>query len=448
MKEKKYNSFSIFIDCIQSGKTLVDPKTILFYDVINFQEKPSDKDYFLSKNTSSNVSYRHFYNATLSDTTYSNDFEKMIALHYKLNTFSPIDYKQAHRDPHYLALMPYQFLERNLFRTDYAERTYFNLFLRLDSVYYFSVFPDKRLKRFSPKRASITIPSRNIFAFRIKDNFYYLHPQNNYATYYLNELPFYFENELVVHIPQNIKSITNCNEINSNIDPIYSYTPESRAEDNTRQIVGIIDIHLQTNEILFKGKISLSGQYSTLLRNFYKNNLIDPSINSLYKNRMSDRADTKSIVYKVLSSSTEYPFKTSISAEFTIPGISTALVNEKIIDISKWFNYVYPDSNFVNTERHQFDFYPDFLGRDKTAYQLKFDSPVEILNLDECNYEIHNDYADFHCFLKKTDNSNYYFDALLEIKADKVDAQNLNQVESITKAIDKISSTKIRFKPI
>ena len=50
--------------------------------------------------------------------------------------------------------------------------------------------------------------------------------------------------------------------------------------------------------------------------------------------------------------------------------------------------------------------------------------------------------------LKKLDDSNYIFDSFLEIKTDKVMAQNINQVEDITKAIAKFTNTKLIVKQL
>ena len=89
--------------------------------------------------------------------------------------------------------------------------------------------------------------------------------------------------------------IEKCSQVTSESDIIYKYTPESQIADNYRQVAGLIKIDLQDNTLNFNGKISLSGQYSTLLRNFYQYNLIDPTINALYKTRMSDKAEKNTV---------------------------------------------------------------------------------------------------------------------------------------------------------
>jgi hypothetical protein len=446
--DNKYNSYTIFRQCMSKGSIGLLAAPILYYDLIGFKDKPSNKSYNLSKNTTSNVGYRHFFKSAVLDSSYANDYFKMIAIHNKLNELPAIDYKKTFNDKRYLALNTYEFLERNLLRVDFTNDIYFSLFYRLDSVYYYSIFPDKRLKNFHPKRASVTIPSRNIFAFRMNNNFYYLHPQNTYSKYHLNELPFYFENELVVHIPQNINSIEKCSEINSAVDVIYSYTPASQGIDNIRQIVGAIKIDVANNNLNFNGKVTLSGQYSTLLRNYYQNNLIDPTINEDYKIRMSDNADKKSVDYTLTSSSSDYPFKTYYSASYSIPSVATKVSEINTINIQTWFHYVYPDTNFVNSKNHQFDFFPDFLSTDKFRYQLSFDKGVEILNINNYNIEVHNEYADFHAVLKKIDDSNYMFDSSLEIKQDHVPAENIRAVEELSQALDKFVNSKLQYKQL
>ncbi len=447
-KERKYNAETIFRDCLFSGKYPVNPQTLLFYDYLGFKDTKDDKSYYLSKNNKSNVTYRHFYKKFILDSTYTNDNERMIALHLQLNSLSPCDYKSTQNDPHKLALTYYELFERNWFRCDFSSLIYYELFYRFDSVYYYSIFPDKRFSHFSPKQASVTLPSSNLFAFRIGNNFYYMVPQTPYSSYNLNELPFYFEDQLVVNIPQNLNALTKCSEIPTEAQAIYTYTPKSQMNENYRQITGSLKINMESNSLDFSGKISLSGQFSTLLRNYYTNKLIDPTINRNYKVRMSDLADLKTIQYKLISKSTDFPFKTYFSGVFTINKVIEEDNGIKKMNLAKWFHYVYPDSNFVNPQLHPFDYYPDFVNSDKFIYQLSFSSATDIVNINDFTIDLKNDYGEFHVRLKKVDDTNYIIDSHVNVMQDLVKATNLKNVEEITKAIDKFKSTELLLKKI
>lgn len=447
-KERKYSAHSIFRNCLYSGNYPINPKTILFYDYLGFKDSKEDKSYYLSKNNKSNVIYRHFYKKFVLDSNYVNDNERMIALHLQLNTMLPCDYKSTQNDPHKLALTDYELFERNWFRCDYASKIYYELFYRLDSVYYYSVFPDKRYNQFSIKKASVTIPSSNLFAFRLSNNYYYMMPQTPYASYNLNELPFYFEDQLVVNIPQNLTNLTNCSEIPIDAKAIYTFTPKSQMNENYRQITGSLKINMDNNSLDFSGKISLSGQFSTLLRNFYAKKLIDPTINRNYTARMSDNADANTIQYKLLSNSTDFPYKTYYSGVFTINKAMIETSGIKKINLSNWFHFVYPDSEFVNPQKHPFDYYPDFVNTDKFIYQLTFNSATEIVNINDFKVDLKNEYGEFHVLLKKVDELNYIIDSYVNVKQDRVEAVNLKYVEEITKAIDKFKSTELLLKKI
>lgn len=447
-KERKYSAHSIFRNCLYSGKYPINPKTILFYDYLGFKDSKEDKSYYLSKNNKSNVIYRHFYKKFVLDSSYVNDNERMIALHLQLNTMLPCDYKSTQNDPHKLALTDYELFERNWFRCDYASKIYYELFYRLDSVYYYSVFPDKRYNQFSTKKASVTIPSSNLFAFRLSNNYYYMIPQTPYASYNLNELPFYFEDQLVVNIPQNLTCLTNCSEIPIDAKAIYTFTPKSQMNENYRQITGSLKINMDNNSLDFSGKISLSGQFSTLLRNFYAKRLIDPTINRNYMARMSDNADVNTIQYKLLSNSTDFPYKTYYAGVFTINKAMIETSGIKKMNLSNWFHFVYPDSEFVNPLKHPFDYYPDFVNTDKFIYQLTFNSATEIVNINDFKVDLKNEYGEFHVLLKKVDELNYLIDSYVNVKQDRVEAVNLKYVEEITKAIDKFKSTELLLKKI
>lgn len=447
-KERKYSAQSIFRNCLYNGKYPINPKTILFYDYVGFKDSKEDKSYYLSKNNKSNVIYRHFYKKFALDSSYANDNERMIALHLQLNTMLPCDYKSTQNDPHKLALTDYELFERNWFRCDYASKIYYELFYRLDSVYYYSVFPDKRYNQFSTKKASVTIPSSNLFAFRLGNNYYYMVPQTPYASYNLNELPFYFEDQLVVNIQQNLTCMTNCSEIPIEAKAIYTFTPKSQMNENYRQITGSLKINMDNNSLDFSGKISLSGQFSTLLRNYYAKKLIDPTINRNYTARMSDKADVNTIHYKLLSNSTDFPYKTYYSGVFTINKAMIETSGIKKMNLSNWFHFVYPDSEFVNPLKHPFDYYPDFVNTDKFIYQLTFNSATEIVNINDFKVDLKNEYGEFHVLLKKVDELNYLIDSYVNVKQDRVEAVNLKYVEEITKAIDKFKSTELLLKKI
>lgn len=447
-KERKYSSETIFRDCLFSGKYPVNPQTILYYDYLGFQDSNNDKKYYLSKRNKSNNIFRDFYQKYVLDSSYSNDYSKMIALHLKLNSLQTCDYKSTKNNLINSFLTYYDFFEKDMFRCDFASLIYYNLFYRLDSVYYYSVFPDKRYNQFSTKRASVTIPSSNLFAFRLGNNYYYMVPQTPYASYNLNELPFYFEDQLVVNIPQNLTCLTNCSEIPIDAKAIYTFTPKSQMNENYRQITGSLKINMDNNSLDFSGKISLSGQFSTLLRNFYAKKLIDPTINRNYMARMSDNADVKTIQYKLLSNSTDFPYKTYYSGVFTINKAMIETSEIKKINLSNWFHFVYPDSEFVNPLKHPFDYYPDFVNTDKFIYQLTFNSATEIVNINDFNVDLKNEYGEFHVLLKKVDELNYLIDSYVNVKQDRVEAVNLKYVEEITKAIDKFKSTELLLKKI
>jgi len=434
--------------CFLQSKIGFDNRYKWYYQRIGFKQSKGYLENHKSKNTDAQIGYRKFWIEINQDSTLTNDFNKIIALQNKLNSYTPLDYRSVKYNPKYNGLFFEDYLEKKIFRVDYSRDIYFNLLLRIDSVYFNVVIPDRRLIKFSTSIASSQTPHYEGYAFKINNTFYYLLPPTKYAAYHTNELPFYMENQHVLHIPQNLNPPIDCDDYNNKANIIFQGTPLSNLADNYRQIIGRININVTQKSLAYNGKVMLNGQFSTLLRNFYQNKLIDPSISQTYSIRMSDDASLKSTKYQLLKTSSDYPFKTSFSANYEIENFDKGITGNGVITLKKWFHFVHPKSAFINSKSRLFTYVPDFLCSDKFKYQLVFDKPVEVLNLNDYSIDISNEYGIFHSVLVKIDDTNYAFDAVLQVNKETVDAYNILWVEDISKAIEKLQSTVLIFKQL
>jgi hypothetical protein len=278
--------------------------------------------------------------------------------------------------------------------------------------------------------------------------FHYLLPQNYYSKYNVDELPFYYENNYTLHLPVQVAEINSCDDFNRLVNPIMIKTPKSTSKENYRQIAGYININCEKKTFDFDGKISLSGQYSTLLRNYYSNGLIDPSISNLYGKKLSDNSPSPIISYPLLSSSKTFPFKTTYKVNFEFNNLFIEKDSLIEISISNWINFIYPDTNFLNSKNRNFNFYADFLSNDKYKFQLRFSSPVDIVNINEFNFKIENQHANILCFMKKNDDGNYLFDINFEILNEEVKKENIEHFTEIANNLSKLTKMKLLVKKV
>jgi hypothetical protein len=269
----------------------------------------------------------------------------------------------------------------------------------------------------------------------------FLIPKSDRNNYYCEELPFYYEDTktFLMYTYDYAGYKRNFNETVRLIN-----TPGSTIKDNFRKTNSMARINISENNISFTTKISLSGQYSTLTRFDYLNYPVDSTINPLYHSKVWEIGHKQAdIDYKVDPPQYYYPFKTGITANYSVSGIISSENDLITIDLSGWIKHVVYTA-FESDNRFT-DFYPDFPGYDSYVYLLDFNQPVTIVFKPEDN-TIDNDFAKYTFNIQQSSENQILINSYYLVKSKMVknlDCLHVKEVyssiEETQKAILKVS---------
>ncbi len=324
---------------------------------------------------------------------------------------------------------------------------YNEIFLRVDREYYLSIMADKRTDHIDPERYEEIGFQSWFYSVPYEDQFLFFYPKASRFGYEANEFPFYFEDVLTALIPQHLPV-----EKKTDIMPYVEYkfvrTPRSSHEDNTRQTTALILASLDSLNIKAKGKLKLSGQFSTLTRGYYIYQSVDTTINPVYYKSIKDLADSGNEVrIQNETLSTLFPFLASFSFDFDKENFLRR-ENDSIYSfkLDGWFNN-YIDSNFSASNR-QLNYYPDFKSEDVHRFMLQFDQPVKLLESEALSDTISNSYGNYILKIEQKDAHKVLIETSLVVRAEMVPSSKARDVESVFNAIEALNQHKFRVQKI
>ena len=205
------------------------------------------------------------------------------------------------------------YTEKKTLREISRYNLYAKILNRLNTHYYTAYLMDKRIATLSKGYISPLID--NDFAFVILSNDkkpVYLYPKRSRYGYEVDELPFYWENTPVMLV--SIFKLW----ADYKVDLNFIQTPPSNEQNNFRTSSVLATISLNPAVINFEATVTLSGQFSTITREYYQYGYKDPTINPLYYTRICDiGGNPKLINSEITSHQSVYPFKTNLKVKYT-----------------------------------------------------------------------------------------------------------------------------------
>lgn len=326
-------------------------------------------------------------------------------------------------------------------REQNKEFIYASMIPKLGNDFFTAYVADKRYGSISPKYYAPMYDNDFLFAAILNNNMLaYILPKSDRNSLYCEELPFYYEN-----IPVFLLYTYDYAGYKRNFNDIARIltTPSSSVKDNYRKTNSLVKVDLNKNIVYFSTKISLSGQFSTLIRFIYQDRPCDSTINPLYLKKVWDIKGIKTIT-NVEPGETDifYPFRTSVNADYNAKDIIETGEAEYKLIIKDWIKHIiYPD--FDSTHRYT-DFYPDFMGTDTYAYMINFDKPIEIKSKPE-NINLDNNYGSFSFSVSQPKENQVLIMSYYLIKTIKVEKDNIEEVAEIFKAIETLNNAQIIF---
>lgn len=323
------------------------------------------------------------------------------------------------------------------------ERIYGNIVPRL-GMGLFTAYPvDKRVGEISPQYHPTVKDNDLLFAIILNDNTLgFVIPRSDKNHYYFEETPFYYE-DIPVLLLHYTDYPSKAEKRNFNTDFRQYTTPASRWKDNYRKTQSKVSINIENNTTNFQTRVILSGQYSTLTRCVYCDNPVDSTINPKYIEpvwNIVENVDVKNV--KLQQPMIYYPFKTTITAEYTANNLLSVENNRYTLKPGSWFKLIY--SQGICNKTRFLDYYPDFVGSDSYSYMLEFDKPVKLISSQD-TINITNYYGHISFLAKQIGENRILLNCNYNILANKITTDSIEFVKEINHAISMLDQKEIVF---
>lgn len=321
-------------------------------------------------------------------------------------------------------------------------RLYRELLDRLDTDYYmFPVF-DNRFNTVDPNMYEALVGMRVGYALNDDGYIFMYYPKSYRQGYEVNEFPFYYESIPTVLIPQHLP-VEYRTDLAPNLSFLHFNIPSRDPALNVRKTSAMVNVSLDDMTVAFNGRLSLSGQFSTLTRGYYLYGECDTTINISYYSSICDLADERTPIETVLSDfNTHFPFEAKYNIAFKANHCMKKLsATDYSIDLNGWFNNVV-DQNFDGYHRH-LDYYPDFTGHDIHRYMFKFDHKIKVVDIDQYTNSLNNSYADYSFHISQPDEQSLVLECSSSVKSKKIPADKAMDVQSVNDLIRKVNTKSL-----
>lgn len=312
------------------------------------------------------------------------------------------------------------YIKNKVFRKYYSNLYYHHILDRSKLKHYVAILYDNRNYLPDSTLVNYEISNRTLYAVQDeKENYFYFLEKNTPGGYYINELPFYYLNKFYL-IPQNLPFKQY--ELGYKKQEINVLTPSLyEEEDNYRITNSQVNIDFTTNKYYIQCTRKLSGQYSTLLRDYVKYKHKDESIHHSY---FDDFMTQQSITPTILKEATEYPFdfwyeyKSDVKSNiFQNNDGNTILIIQNIVNTF----YQLIDTNYFHSSyRH------DFKGYDTYNIKIISTEKFTILNHKEFDFFINTEDFTLSCVLNELNDYEWELKIISRITSDTTNTNTLN----------------------
>jgi len=320
---------------------------------------------------------------------------------------------------------------------------YASLISKLDLGFYTAYVADTRVGIISDEFVSPMFDNDFLIAAVLKNNTLQLiYPKRSKFGYYIDEVPFYYENTTA-----RLVSLDDYQDMKSQINEGFRKmnTPTSSFNDNDRKSNVLVTSDLDNLTTTFTAKISLKGQYSTLMRGQYLYGSMDKSINELYGVKIYEiNPNVKLIQKEVNIVQKVFPFKTDVKLVYTCDSLIKKIgENQYSLNTMNWFRHII--YNDIESGSRNLNYFPDFKGKDTYSYIVTFSKNIEIVKPIE-NINIENDFGTLIITCSQNQPNSIMISSYFLTKTDKIPADKISQVQSIFAKIQELNNQSIVFK--
>ncbi|MEX1131665.1 MAG: hypothetical protein WEC15_00435 [Flavobacteriales bacterium] len=213
-----------------------------------------------------------------------------------------------------------------------------------------------------------------LFGVRDGESVLWMHPKRMRHGWFANELPFYWEGTSALLIDR-LRLVSDDPE-----PPLFVELPTTVGEANVRWIEHRMEVDLLSATVRDRVRTYLSGQFSTLGRAAFLGSTMDPTVNTAYGHVPASLAGTRMLTQHAqdVGRNAPYRFRDEVDLELV-----NAVVDEgqgvHSIDLRPFIAHAVPYS--CEREGRDLPFHWDFAQTDQFILDLKFQQPVDIMDL-------------------------------------------------------------------
>jgi hypothetical protein len=339
-----------------------------------------------------------------------------------------------------------EWLSKGKIMEEFVFPLYWDILNERKKTTYFVRIQDKRLGEISYKSHAEKKYEYVLMAVPNGKNIRFIYPRYNGLKYNSDELPFYVEGVDAALMGVNyqyftITSFTNAYDFNKLAKVVnFIKTPGSSENENVRTESASFKIVLDSSVIHGTIKESLNGQFSTIVRPLYLNEIIDSTVQPVYFKKCTEKPEARNIKIKNSFHSDVFPFKYTFNCSEDI-----SLNNTKEISCKNWFSFTFNKENLNG--KPTLDYYFDFRYSDVYNYFLQFDKAVMVENEADFKKNLNNKYFEIISNLVKQGDNSYLLSVTVKIKQEILpvaDGQLLldfvNELESLNNAVLRLKS--------
>jgi hypothetical protein len=249
---------------------------------------------------------------------------------------------------------------------------YAKLINALGADYTSAYLMDERIGAMSDRWMTPLWDNDFLMGVRSGEGVLWMHPKRHDQGYMAGELPFYWQGSgaLLMRLDLLLADVPS--------PPLFMDMPTDAPEANVRVIASSLAID-EDRSGTTETRVFLSGQFSTLGRWAYEGRALDVTIDPKYGDVMGGHDIVHAHPWKVVSKSTDAPFRFQSERTGTI---STGHVHKSAdtltMDLAPWIAHAVPDGFFAATR--DLPFYWDFQQDDRSVIDIRFAQPVELLD--------------------------------------------------------------------
>lgn len=334
------------------------------------------------------------------------------------------------------------YLKNGIFREAARKIFYFNMADRINQPYYKTFLQDRRAFCLDTSVVSPLYYDYLSYVMFDKDSVISVYfPKCHRFGWYANELPFYFTGENIFLIPQNIpRSIY---DIGPNfIQYPVIYIQPSPHKMNKKKVEAKVNVSLAKQHTSIQSEISLSGQFSTLIRGYYQYGWMDTTISPTYYADLCKKIEGTEI--KLKTGQKTFPFLHSFTLNVpSYQNVFATMDSSYIIDLANLIHIHYEN---LEVKYFKANFRYDFTGKEEFIIELNFDQLVYIESMDHYNQEIIGSGFVFESSMVKVADNQYGLKVSWDITKDYTEQANLSILEEAFRAIKKFTHLKLKVK--